>query len=63
MIKIIIDKLIKRERHLLSLSTKKIMFSSNKIVLSKIVALLLILEFYFSVLIWQAEVESKKYFF
>lgn len=60
MIKIIIDKLIKRERHLLSLSTKKIMFSSNKIVVSKIVALLL--EFYFSVLIWQAEVESKKYF-
>lgn len=49
-IKIIIDTLIQKERYLLSLSTKKITFSSNKIVLSKIVAFLLTLEFSVSIL-------------
>lgn len=53
MIKIIIDKLVKKKKKKkktsTSLSTEKIMFSSNKIVLSEIVALLLTLAFYFSI--------------
>lgn len=67
MIKIIIDKLVKKKKKKkktsTSLSTEKIMFSSNKIVLSEIVALLLTLAFYFSIWIWQAVVESRTYFF